>query len=235
MVELRVLDAPPEGLFALPAAALHRCLAGPTLLHIPGRQDPPLFISVLLHGNETSGWNALARFLLRNPRPPRRLVIFIGNVAAAASGQRVLPQQPDYNRIWKNYPGPEGTMARALLSHLAGIDLFAAVDIHNNTGRNPHYSVLTNLKTQHRALGGMFSDKAVYVEEPDTVLSRALHDQCPAITVEVGPVDDPQSDARTLAFLDHLMEIEAADLQEAPDLNMHRSLDERAPVVRQLP
>ena len=54
----------PEGLLDQDSRGLEAYLGGPTLIHLPGKRQPALFISVLLHGNETSGWDAL-RALLR--------------------------------------------------------------------------------------------------------------------------------------------------------------------------
>ena len=84
-------------------------LTGPTLIEVPGERGPALFVSVLLHGNETSGWDALRSVLQNESRPPRHLRVFVGNVEAAAAGVRHLPEQPDYNRIWRDYSGPERT------------------------------------------------------------------------------------------------------------------------------
>ncbi len=193
MTSLRILDTVPEGLFSLPAADLDAHLGGPTLLRVAGVGEP-LFVSTLLHGNETSGWTALCRLLQRPPSRMRPLVIFVGNPAAAAARVRHLPDQPDFNRIWKDAEAPYASLAAALLAQATAQPLFAAIDLHNNTGRNPHYSVVTSLDDPHMRLAYLFSDKAVHVEEPDTVLSRALQHHCPSIAVEVGPINDPHSD-----------------------------------------
>ena len=91
----------PEGILDRDTRSLQDLLGGPTLIHLPGDRQPALFLSVLLHGNETVGWEAL-RALLRQRlarygelRLPRALSIFIGNIAAAAAGVRHLPDQPD--------------------------------------------------------------------------------------------------------------------------------------------
>ncbi len=190
---LRVLDTAPEDLFSLPAAVLAERLGGPALLRVSGIGEP-LFISTLLHGNETSGWTALCRLLQRPPARMRPLIVFIGNPHAAAADVRHLPDQPDFNRIWRNAQEPYASLAAALLRQATAQPLFAAIDLHNNTGRNPHYSVVTSLDDAHLRLAYLFSDKAVHVEEPDTVLSRALQHHCPSIAVEVGPINDPHSD-----------------------------------------
>jgi hypothetical protein len=87
---LQELDHLPPGLLEAESDALHRLLGGPTLIHLPGGRQPPLFVSVLLHGNETVGWDALRGLLSERiarfgePRLPRALSFVIGNVAAAA-------------------------------------------------------------------------------------------------------------------------------------------------------
>ena len=56
---LTVLEKLPENLLNKEAHELVNVLAGPTLIHLPGENIQPLFISVLLHGNETTGWEAV--------------------------------------------------------------------------------------------------------------------------------------------------------------------------------
>ena len=96
-MQIRVLDHLPEGLLDTPATGLAALLGGPTLIHLNGHRDPPLFISVLLHGNEVSGWNGVRRLLAENRTLARSLMLFIGNVDAAAAGVRTLDHQQDYN------------------------------------------------------------------------------------------------------------------------------------------
>ena len=67
---LRQLEHIPEGLLDLPAERLEQALGGPTLIHLAGRRDPALLVSVLMHGNETTGWEAVRRWL-RQYRPGR--------------------------------------------------------------------------------------------------------------------------------------------------------------------
>lgn len=218
------LDAPPPGLFDLPASALEAALGGPTLIRIEGDRVPALFVSVLLHGNETSGWEAVRRVLGSADRPRRSIELFIGNVAAAHRELRSLPGQTDYNRIWKDHRGPEAALAEALLSTLAGGELFAAVDFHNNTGQNPHYAVLTALSATHRGLAWLFSDTAVFIEEPDTVLSRALEAFCPSIAVEVGPIRNPRSDDRATSLLTTLLGLDALPVDPGSALSLFRAV-----------
>ena len=98
-------DEMPLSMLQADAADLHDILGGPTLFHLRGRREPALFVSVLMHGNETTGWDAVREVLrgfvgVDGFDLPRSLSLFIGNVSAAAAGVRHLPSQPDYNRVW---------------------------------------------------------------------------------------------------------------------------------------
>ncbi|MCW8949360.1 MAG: peptidase M14, partial [Sedimenticola sp.] len=85
---LNELDRLPDGLLSLQAHELASALGGPTLIHLQGRQTPALFISILMHGNETTGWEAMRQLLGQylvgggNRELPRSLSLFIGNVTA---------------------------------------------------------------------------------------------------------------------------------------------------------
>ena len=186
---LRELDHLPEGLLACGATELEARLGGPTLIHLPGRQPRPLFVSVLLHGNEDVGWEAIRRLLAayHDRELPRALSLFIGNVRAAAKACRHLPGQPDFNRIWKcDGNTPEHRMARQVLDSIERHEPFAAIDVHNNTGLNPHYACINRLDEEFRHLALLFSRTVVFFEKPDTVMSLAMARLCPSITIECG-------------------------------------------------
>lgn len=194
---LNVLDHVPAGLLDLPAGDLHRVLQGPTLIHLPGRRTQPLFASVLLHGNEDTGWEALRAFLrAQNGRElPRAFSVFIGNVEAARHRRRFLDGQPDYNRIWTDVPGtahlPERVMMREIVRQMRLRDVFASVDIHNNTGLNPHYACVRRLDHRSLQLATLFSRTVVYYRKPDGVQTEAFSSFCPAVTVECGQPGRP--------------------------------------------
>ncbi len=214
----------PPGLLDCPAAGLEAALGRSSLLHLPGAREPALFVSVLLHGNETSGWEGLRRYLRETPELPRSLVVFIGNVSAAAAGMRVLPEQQDFNRIWRNARGHGAALAAALQAALADVELFAAVDLHNNTGHNPFYSVLTDLDDHNFGLAYLFSEKAVYIREPDTTLTQWFAGRCPSVAFEVGPVGDPRCDDRVADFLARCLELDAVPSATSGELELFRAL-----------
>ncbi len=220
---LRVHSRLPDGLLECDATALHRLLGGPTLIRLAGGRTPALFVSVLLHGNETSGWDGVRTYLRANPEPERDLTLFVGNTRAAEAGVRALPDQPDFNRIWRNTGGAGGAVAAAVRAAIAHEVYFASVDLHNNTGHNPYYSVLTELAPLNLGLAQLFSDKAVYVEEPDTVLTRLFTGRCPAVTLEAGPVGDPRCAQRVTDFLSRLMALDAVPVARADSLSLFRT------------
>ncbi len=208
---LRQLDHIPPGLLGLDATQLEEALGGPTLIHLPGRREPALFISVLMHGNETTGWDALRRLLKRylpgggSRELPRAASIFIGNVRAAAVGLRHLDGQPDYNRVW---PGcdPEQSKEHRMMVLVTKImaqrGIFASVDLHNNTGINPHYACVNLLDNRFFHLATMFSRTVVYFIRPRGVQSLAMAKLCPAVTLECGRVGDSTAVEHVRDYLD---------------------------------
>ena len=189
---LYITETLPQGLLDRAADRLHEVLPGPTLIHLTGRRTQPLFASVLLHGNEDTGWLA-ARRLLReyaSQQLPRSLSLFIGNVEAARHHLRFLDGQPDYNRIWDNATVRQGTperqMAKQIVEEMRRRDVFAALDIHNNTGINPHYACVRRMDQGFLHLATLFGRTVVHFTKPDGVLIQPFSDLCPSVTVECG-------------------------------------------------
>lgn len=212
---LSIFEEMPTGLLQCQARDLHNLLSGPSLIHLQGTRPEPLFISVLLHGNETSGWDAVRSILKAfEGRPlPRSISLFIGNVQAAREGVRHLQDQPDYNRIWKAEGHHlEDVMVRQVLEQMQERDVFACIDIHNNTGRNPHYGCVNRLSTSFFQLATMYSKTVVYFLQPDSVLTVAFANICPAVTIECGKPGEAAGILHVKEFilaalaLDHLEE-----------------------------
>ena len=181
-------------LFDVDAADLHTELDGPTVFDLRRGTKRPFFASTLLHGNETSGWNSIRRFLADSKEAS--LVVLVGNIEAAAQNQRHLPHETDFNRVWRQ--DPWRTNLQELLHE---VDPWCGIDIHNNSGPNPHYSVVTNFDSSTLALASMFSDKLIYTEHTKDILGYALSQYCPALTIETGTVDDAESEARAYELL----------------------------------
>jgi succinylglutamate desuccinylase len=214
----------PAGLESVPASELINRLDRPALIYIQGARDPALFISVLLHGNEVSGWDALRALLGGRTSPlPRSIIVFVGNVGAAAEGVRHLPDEPDFNRIWNGGKSPEERMAAEVLETIARHDLFGAVDLHNNTGHNPHYAVITDTRPETLGLALTFNHLAVYTRAPETVQTLAFAQLAPALTVETGHAEDPEAAARALVYLETLLALDTLPTATTDDLELYRS------------
>lgn len=207
MLSLTELDHLPDGLLDAPAHELHRLLPGPTLIHLPGARPEPLFASVLLHGNEDTGLKALQAVLRRHPDRtlPRALSCFIGNVAAARVGMRRLEGQVDYNRVWPGTPEPqhaEAALMRQVVDTMRARRVFASIDIHNNTGLNPHYACVNRLDHRFLHLATLFSRTVVYFTRPAGVQSAAFAALCPAVTVECGKPGQVSGEEHAANFLE---------------------------------
>jgi len=157
-------------------------------MHLPGRREPRLFVSVLLHGNEPTGLYAIQSLLCdyAGRELPRALSIFVGNVSAAAQGMRRLDGQPDYNRVWGGGDDPEHKMMAQVTDEMRRRGVMASIDIHNNTGLNPHYACINRLDSCFLQLAAMFGRTVVYFTQPEGVQSLAFADICPSVTLECG-------------------------------------------------
>ncbi len=219
---LTQFDHIPQGLTEIAAERLHTILPGPALIHLPGRQERPLFVSVLLHGNETTGLHALQSLLRKYSGQvlPRALSLFIGNVSAAREGVRRLEGQVDYNRVWPGttHPAcPETAMMQAIVDEMARRHVFVSIDVHNNTGINPHYACINRLDHRFFRLASMFGRLVIYFTYPKGTQTSAFARLCPAVTLECGKPGQRYGSEHVFEYLDaclHLTDI--ADHPVAP-------------------
>ena len=224
------LEYIPEGLLSCEATRLYKLLEKPTLIHLQGRNTDPLFVSVLMHGNETVGWEAIRRLLPKysvaggSLELPRSLSLFIGNIEAARESVRAIPGKPDYNRIW---PGcsyndssekqAEHEMAEQIISIMKQRNVFASVDVHNNTGMNPHYACVNVVRDEFLRLATLFARTVVFFTEPCQISSMAMADLCPAVTLECGKVGSEHGVEHAMEYLDaclHLQTLEGHPVSE---------------------
>lgn len=189
----------PDGLLDCPAPGLFDTLGGPTLFDLTRGLADPLFVSVLQHGNEVSGWDAVRKLLATGSVPP--MLLYVGNVEAARVGMRTLPHQNDFNRAWNGGDSPEARLARQVTERAVAAKPRLAIDVHNNTGANPHYSVLTDLEARCLGAAVEFSHLALVAQHRDGIQTERFARFCPAVTLETGRVDDPESAQRAAAYL----------------------------------
>jgi succinylglutamate desuccinylase len=195
----------PEGFLTYTTEKLYEAYQRPILIHLEGDRKEPIFISTLLHGNETTGFYALQRFLQECNGLGRSLIIFIGNTRAASQGQRHLNDQPDYNRIWASGNSKEHIMARSVFKYARDHQVVCSIDLHNNTGRNPYYSCINKLEKKFINLATLFSDKTIYFTEPHEVQSNCFANICPSLTIEAGIPGEEAGIVYVTEFLNKLV------------------------------
>ena len=218
---LRITESLPEGFLSADVRDLHTILGGPTLMHLKGRNEPALFISILQHGNETTGWHAVQRLLNHHTASdgtltlPRSVSLFVANVEAAQKGQRRLNHQIDYNRVWSSGIEPnseEARMMRQIESEMRSRGVFVSVDLHNNSGRHPLYACVNQLDGAKLALAAKFSRDVVYFINPTGVQSMAFGRFCPAITLECGQANAHNGIQPAFEFLNEVIHMDTIDV-----------------------
>jgi len=219
-VKLTELDHIPAGLLEHPASSLHHVLDGPVLIHLEGRNPKPLFVSVLQHGNEVTGWEAIRRLLKSHysfDQLPRSLCLLIGNTHAAKYRLRRLDDQLDFNRCWPggiHEDSEIGKLFRQVTDRAIELTPVASMDIHNNTGLNPHYAAINRIRPEFLRLASYFSSKVVYFTIPKGTQSLAFSKFCPSTTLECGQAGNVHGTDHTLGFLETCMQL--GDVPETP-------------------
>lgn len=215
MLRLQQLDGLPDGLLKIHPQNLYQLLPQPTLIHLQGNQPEPLFITVLMHGNEPTGFYAVQKLVQKYQHKalPRSLSLFFANIEAARHNVRQLENQPDFNRVWPGTqlpPCAESRLMQQVVDKMQGLHPFASIDIHNNTGLNPHYGCINKLDNRYIQLAALFARLTVYFTHPKGVQSGAMAEICPAITLECGRPDQAYGTQHVLDYLDtclHLPEL----------------------------
>ncbi len=228
---LNIFESLPSQLIDCKSTELADFLPGPSLIHLEGARKEPVFISILLHGNETVGLSALQNVLKSYPDDlPRSISLFIGNVTAARDGLRRLDNQPDYNRIWPtpNRQGqtPEHEIMNQVCAEMKARQPFVSIDLHNNTGINPHYACINKLDHKFFHLASLFSRTVVYFRRPQGVQAMAFADICPSVTLECGRIGDETGIAHATEFIDaciHMNQLPEHEIRPE-DLNLFHTV-----------
>lgn len=226
MSSLHLLKHWPSQLQTLSSDRLHEVLAGPTLIELPGRRTEPVFVSILLHGNEDVGLVALQQLFERcSPESlPRSLVIFVGNVSAATAKLRRLDGQVDYNRIWpgtEHGPCAERGLMQQVFEQMSRRRVFASIDLHNNTGLNPLYACVNRIDSKFLHLASLFSRTVVYFTRPKGVQSAAFSLLCPSVTCECGKVGDRVGAQRASEFIEAMLHLSEFPEQKIAECDVH--------------
>ena len=197
---LRVFDDPAPADVPADFPGFLRWLGGPALLRVTGEHaERTRALSVLLHGNETSGARALHAWLRAGRRPRVSLLCLIGGVDAALSepilSQRFVPGERDLNRCFRPpFDDRPGRIAQAFLAVLRSVRPDCLVDIHNTSAPGPAFAVAPHEDRAHEALGALFCSNLVITDIALGALMECSGDPCPAITVECGATADPRAE-----------------------------------------
>jgi hypothetical protein len=198
---LRVIEDPSAREVPADFLGFLRWLGGPCLLRVRG-EDPSRTraLSVLVHGNETSGARALHRWLRRGRRPHASLLCIVGGVRAAlrepALTHRFVPGERDLNRCFRPpFDDPPGPVAREILEALRAARPDCLVDIHNTSTPGPAFAVAPHEDPAHESLAALFCRNLVVTDISLGALMETSGDPCPAVTVECGAAADPAADA----------------------------------------
>ena len=229
-MKLHIFDEIPAGFLDAELKELYALLPGPSLIRIRGRAEPPLFVATLLHGNEPTGLMAIQKILKtyheEGKTLPRSLSIFVGNVRAAQQGLRHLSDQLDFNRIWNGGTRPEHHLAKRLIETVKERGVFASIDAHNTSGENPHYGCFNKMDPECVHLASLFSRNLIYFTRPKGVLSSALAEFCPSITIESGKPEDPHGLPHVHDFISRCLKLESIPrvMPDARNLEVYHSM-----------
>ena len=214
----------PDGFFDITTANIRSLFPNPTLIQLDGKDGNFLFVSILLHGNEYTGLKVMQRLLAKYAdNLPRSILLFIGNVRAAEANLRRLPDQVDFNRCWPSTlmePNPTSKMMRRIIEIAHGLPLFAAVDVHNNTGKNPHYACITDPSLRNQNLAASFNRTAM-VYSHKGVCTMAFNNVCPAVTLECGLPGDETGIEHACRFVEELLTLQQVSEEPLTRESLH--------------
>lgn len=216
MNNLNILNDIPDTFLDISYRDIKKVFDKPTLVHLKGYKSPALFISILLHGNEFSGLEIMQEILKKYKNAegytlPRSIWLFVGNVEAASLGLRRLDNELDFNRAWPGTTEPDASTAKLIAEVMKRItedELFAAIDLHNNTGKNPPYGCISSVNEKNKYLSSFFNHIAMVFHIPKGVSTMAFDDICPAITLECSTPGNRLGIDRAVALIDDLMHMD---------------------------
>ena len=213
---LTILEHIPSAFLSISHREIKELFNTPTLIHLKGEKHPALFISILLHGNEFSGLQIMQEILKKYQttdgyKLPRDIWLFVGNVDAAQMGVRLRDGQIDFNRAWPGTPEPDSDTAiliQEVMDRITQEDLFASIDLHNNTGQNPPYGCISVVNEKNKYLSSFFNHIAMVFQSPKGVSTMAFDDICPAITLECSTPGNVPAKKRAFELIDDLMHMD---------------------------
>ncbi len=209
----RLLRNPPSSLIPESVEAFLSELAGPTLIHLEGRDNSRCrFVVTLLHGNEPSGLKAIHQ-LLREPfQPEVTTLVAIASVSAALAeppfSHRFLSPYRDMNRLFAPpFEGEQGQLARALLELIREHAPEAVIDLHNTSGDGPSFAVCVAEHDCFLELAALFTHRLIITDIRLGALMEVEDLGCPILTVECGGAAQVLSDHIALQGLRRFLSV----------------------------
>lgn len=221
MDSLKITDKLPKGLKDLCAKNILDFFPTPTLVEIDQQKESWVLISFLLHGNETTGLDVLAHLdeVLKNQRPSKNIALLVGNVRACAASKRQLEGQEDFNRLWSTESSHP--IVKSLTNWISNKKIFATIDVHNNSGKNPLYACITNLDDPSIYLASLFSKSIVYFETPKNVFSRYFSEYAPSVTLECGTPSNPQGIKKAIEYIHDILNLQSIEVSNPKHLDVN--------------
>ncbi len=170
-------------------------------------------ISVLVHGNEPSGFFAAFNFLKQRIKPNVNLAIVISSIRAAKTHprftHRYVPGEYDLNRRFGILDCHDRVteLARQITEYIRSRKPSLVVDLHNTSGSGPAFAVSVSEHPAIKQLATLFTSQMVVTQ----LIVGSLMEQnfnCPVVTIECGGANDLQSHEVALQGLTQLAKID---------------------------
>ncbi len=204
-------------------------LQQPTVVEVSGKEMSRWrVVSVLIHGNEPSGFFAAYEFLRQKTIPQTNLAIVISSVRAARHEplftHRAIPGEFDLNRRFGIVECRDRVteLAHHIVEYVRALCPELVVDLHNTSGQAPPFAVSISDHSSVRKMASLFCCTMVVTQ----LIVGSLMEQnfnCPIVTIECGGAGSDSSHAlaleglRRFAVLDSINELN----DETVEVYMH--------------
>lgn len=174
-------------------------LQGPCVIDMQGHiSNRTRVVSVLVHGNEPSGFIAVHRFLQSKITPMTNVRFIICSVEAAQQPpvftNRYVDDVHDLNRCFNLDKTDAAVNQRAgsILQAINEVKPEAVIDMHNTSGSSPSFCVATRIDMQVQALASFFCQTMMYTRlSLGSLMEQNFN--CPVVTIECGGSKDQQA------------------------------------------
>ena len=172
-------------------------LSRPVAIEIPGKDTSRCrVVSVLIHGNEPSGFFAVYEFIKKEVQPVTNLSIVISSIRAAkvppVFSHRVVPGEFDLNRRFGvlDCHNRVTELARHITEYIRSLCPEVIIDLHNTSGNGPAFSVSISDHPVIRQVATLFSEQMIVTQlNVGSLMEQNFN--CPVVTVECGGAEDP--------------------------------------------